>query len=575
MSQTFDEPFYSDMDACIKRPHNDRVLQDMVQFVLDHLRIFKGQLKSIRCFDNGVWDWMDWKSIDRMELDFFRHLPPMEKPTHIGKDNWRRFSAHPQSTIVTHVQGFSSKAIQASWQDIISNNQSILQRFRSLKSLDLSDFRAGTFNWAVQEKRELERAGGITASDITHAGRGSLASEEALTPTHWTHGLVPLERVYIKRQTVTCADDIDDLAFAFSETLKRIRVSAESPLLKYRPKSISIGKGWVNLPALTLLTLQVDSDRLVLDPRLLTHCPNLAFLRLNDMSRDYQCRDIVPCLPTHLKRLGCLQLGGWSALTFDPVTLSSTRSLKTMKIRVQPWCGENRDVIGYIPAVEELNQSYGIQYGPATTASDSAPAMIRSRWTWDWELPLLTRLYLSSEFAYLFEFKVLHGCPALEHLHLDISSATPGEHRRVVSEADFLAPTNNSWSTLLPTSQQPSSKCLCLPSLTYLILGGEWVIDNTVMHRLLTKVFPGVKELTLKWWNTITTLESLLKVLRAEPQKFDSSVYVNISLPPPEDMARLGIITYHPPDENNRKVLDVNVESYFGVDRYYLLHGFE
>ncbi|KAG0273144.1 hypothetical protein BGZ95_011041, partial [Linnemannia exigua] len=231
MSQAFDEPFYSDTDAGIKRPHNDQVLQDMVQFVLEHLRIFKGQLKSIRCFDDGVWNWMDWKSIDRMELDFFRLLPPIDKPTHIGKNNWRRFSAHPQSTDVTQVQEFSSKAMHESWQDIIPNNQSILQRFRSLKRLDLSDFLAGTFDWAVQEKRELEWAGGIMTSDINQVGRGSLASGEAQLPAHRIHCLVPLERVYIKRQTVTCVNDIDDIAFAFSETLKRFWVSADLPLL--------------------------------------------------------------------------------------------------------------------------------------------------------------------------------------------------------------------------------------------------------------------------------------------------------------------------------------------------------
>ncbi|KAF9908950.1 hypothetical protein EC991_009250 [Linnemannia zychae] len=560
MSQMFEEPFYSDKSTGLSRPPNDEVLLDMVEFVLEHSRLFKDQLKFIGCFDSGVWDWMDWSSIDCMELDFFRQLPPMDKPTRLDKDNWRRFSAHPQSTDLAHVREFSSSAVQESWQDIICNNQSILQRCRSLNRLDLLNFRAGAFKWAVQEKRELGWTGRVASAVKSDGGQGVLVLKEEGLETRQTHSLVPLERVYIKQQLIKSGDDIDDIAFAFNQTLKHFEVSAQPPFLRNRSKLIHVGRGWVDLPALTLLNLEVDSDHLVLEPRLLTHCPNLKFLVLSDMSRAYQCKDVAPCLPTSLEQLGSLQLNGWPALAFDPATLSSTTRLEIMKIRVQPWRVESSDPMkGYIPPVEELNESYGIQNESAATPIGSVLTIIRPRWTWDWELPLLTQLHLSSEFAYLFKFKVLYGCPALEQLHLDISSTSPREHTRVISDSDLVASISNIKAV----------NRLLLPSLSFLSLSGEWVVEDGIMHRLLTEVFPGIKELYLSWWN-ITTLESLFEVFRAVPQQFDSSVFVSISKPSPDDMTSLRI-SENPLSENAEGCFDVNIVSECGSSRYFIL----
>ncbi|KAF9546199.1 hypothetical protein EC957_009937 [Mortierella hygrophila] len=96
----------------------------------------------------------------------------------------------------------------------------------------------------------------------------------------------------------------------------------------------------------------------------------------------------------------------------------------------------------FTPPVEELNQSYGIQDGsPArltTPATDFELNITRPRWTWDRHLPLLTYLHLTSEFAYLFEFKFLQGCPVLKTLWLDIRSTITGEHIGVNSEAELV-----------------------------------------------------------------------------------------------------------------------------------------
>ncbi|KAF8947965.1 hypothetical protein BGZ47_007103 [Haplosporangium gracile] len=199
------------------------------------------------------------------------------------------------------------------------------------------------------------------------------------------------------------------------------------------------------------------------------------------MTLNYSCQDIVPCQTARLEHLDYLNLSGWAALTFDRTTLSSTTSLKTLKVRVRPWSFKNSTFAGFIPPMEELNGSYGIQTGSSTTTSDSVPGMIRLRWTWNWQLPLLIRLHLSSEFAFLFELKMLHGCPALECLRLDIFSATLGEHTRAVCDADLRMPTSSNISKIeslskLSISALPSgttTERICVPLLSQLSLTEE------------------------------------------------------------------------------------------------------
>ncbi|KAF9151520.1 hypothetical protein BG015_006565 [Linnemannia schmuckeri] len=558
MSEMFDDPFYDSMDAKARRPNNDEVLQDMVYFIREHARLFKNRLKSIDCLDSNAWQWMDWASVERMQHDFFRLIPPLSRPTHLACDNWPRFSAHPHSTDLTYVQEFDARRLPNSWDDITCSNQSFIQGCRGLKRLTVNDFRAGTFKWAVQEKRELERTNRSAEISNIFPRQGILSPNEVPQPLHPIQGLIPLERITILQPSVTCADDIDDIVFAFNQTLKHIKVRGQ--IHANQPKSTSIGQAWIDLPVLTCLSVELDTERLTVDPQLLSRCPNLTSLRLKDMTLNYSCQEIVACQPARLEHLDYLNLSGWAALTFDPMTLSSTTRLKTLKVRVRPWSFKNSTFTGFIPPMEELNGPYGIRIGSATTTPGSVPGVIRPRWTWDWQLPLLTRLHLSSEFAFLFEFKMLYGCPALECLRLDIFSATPGEHTRVVCEADLCMPTSSNIS-------------ICVPLLSQLSLTGEWVIDNDIIPRFLPEMFPGLKELDLNGWN-MTTFESLLKLFRAMPQKYNASVTLFLSdpvCPSLEDMERLGIIDRQPDSDDSADVLAVKLASYDGRVYYHVL----
>ncbi|KAG9069460.1 hypothetical protein KI688_010362 [Linnemannia hyalina] len=128
----------------------------------------------------------------------------------------------------------------------------------------------------------------------------------------------------------------------------------------------------------------------------------------------------------------------------------------------------------FIPTVEELNRSYGIQNG--------SPARLTT---------------------------------AAIDLELDITR--PREHTRVISEAELSMPSSNS----IPlSSSQPMADHLSLPCLSR--LSGEWTIYDNVMQQLLTKTLSKVEQFYLQLW-TMNTLESLLRVLRAKARNYDDN----------------------------------------------------
>ncbi|KAG0067225.1 hypothetical protein BGZ90_001103 [Linnemannia elongata] len=54
----------------------------------------------------------------------------------------------------------------------------------------------------------------------------------------------------------------------------------------------------------------------------------------------------------------------------------------------------------------------------------STPSPRRSIWTWDWYLPKLTILELTSEIAYRFQFRMLEGTPNIEDCRIDIGNSS-------------------------------------------------------------------------------------------------------------------------------------------------------
>ncbi|KAK3804867.1 MAG: hypothetical protein J3R72DRAFT_499966 [Linnemannia gamsii] len=184
----------------------------------------------------------------------------------------------------------------------------------------------------------------------------------------------------------------------------------------------------------------------------------------------------------------------------------------------------------------------------------------RPHWSWNWHLPLLTCVHLTSEFAYRFEFKMLRGCPQLEILGLNMNSIDgPHTHTRVLSCADmFVLPSSSSSSpSLLVSSNVHQEERIIAPNLRSLVLSGHWVIDDTLLGEFLAGIFPKLRSFTECCSGGIT-LAGVLNMIRTRTGFVDGEgrevqegtlmhlrgVTVSMSLPHShEEMDVLGV--YH------------------------------
>lgn len=514
------------------------ILQDVTLFVQEHTRLFPGRLKTVVCFKSDG-HWSNQAFVNNLHMEIYRILPPLARPTHLGKDNWARFWANSGTTDLSNVQMIQGRELPVAWIDTLLDDRPLLERCRGLKHLDIATFREDVFDWAVQERRDREGSlGRIIAAGNVHNGQGS---SRLASGTCQPCGLVPLKQVdytmlfgphmnNLAKFTVQHTIAIDSLVFAFGQTLQQLAVSTPFMDSTVNHLCLNIGRGWVDLPALTLLELRIIVNRLVVDPLLLTNCPNLTRLKMTDYTKGYDCQDIVPCQPANLPELQVLKLSGWPALTFDPATLLSTLKLTSLELSVGRPTDLERQRAGFIPPLKELNRSYGVR-GDSLQVEDeieveveAGAAIIRPHWSWSWDLPILTELILTSEFALRFEFRMLRGCPALEALTLDIRSTGQEVHIRILSETDLIVP---SYDAAIPSYLSSSPPPLPLPSSTSeriperivlsklkrLNMHGKWMmLDHLGLIEFVNSIFPNLQHLQMEAWSFPTLKGLLLKI---------------------------------------------------------------
>lgn len=527
---------FSDPDKTVRYDKYETAAWELVGFVQGHARLFPGRLKTVYCFVEDMLQWEEHSYMRDIWMEIYRILPPFERLTVLGKDDWMRLMVHRNSTDLGHVQMVNGFEMPVSWYDTLSNGLPILQRCRALRTIKCELFPDShrPFRWAAQEKRALEEleslamiGGGVSGKRFLPESSQGLSRE-----------LVQLEDVHITNFDPLRCDNIDDIVFAFSRTLKQLTICVLEQHDISLPDSLHLGQGWVSLPLLTRLTLKVHLNRLVIDPNLFAQCPNLTDIFIADRTWQYNCRDIIPCSAAKLTDLRSMVLSGWSALTFNPSTLFSTTQLVDLKLSLQQNSSESEDYRGFIPHPNEIHQSYGMLSDPKLpdthqqteaehSAGDAADGSIflRPQWTWDWHLPHLTCLVLESEIAYLFQFKMLFGCPALETLKLELRSTVRSSHARFISASEFvlLPPTvvsqkNNDddlSSSSSSSAQSPHGGILCLPTLQSFELNGSWVIGEPLLEQLLMTMFPNLTTFTLQEWY-FTTLRCLFSLIKAK-----------------------------------------------------------
>lgn len=497
----------------------EEVLSLAVQLVRDHVRLFPRRLRMVSSCNRDKRTGLSRQTIPKdVQLEIFRMLPPVQRMKSLTVDNWMQIAAHPEATDLRFLETLRNTIPAQQWFGSSYDYRKLLQRCRALKNLAIPPVGQGSFAWAVQEKRDQE------SKTITNKGQRMVTWEE----DPLSHGLVPLENFTIEEQLKPLTDEVDDVAFAFSQTLATITVTTSG--IDTEMRWIQFGRGWVDLPMLTRLEIRANFARLDLHPELLSHCPNVTYVRLSDRTYGYRCQDIVPCKTAHLAHVETLTLTGWSALTFHQATLHSASKLIKLEVTLEL---DSEDGC-FIPPPGELKWSYGIEDDSRVgTEFQEPPAILRPRWTWDWYLPCLTDLELTSEFAYCIQFQFLPGCPSLRSLSLDMHSVD--NDSLIMIPEDLVAP--SIWGD--PTS--PPAR-IVVPSLRRLCLRGRWIMDDAYMLDFMTGMFPNVEDWVLDGWEDIT-LRGLIAVLRTQqPANHYQNVYTSLALPSNQEVEEFGMM---------------------------------
>ncbi|OAQ32646.1 hypothetical protein K457DRAFT_16208 [Linnemannia elongata AG-77] len=567
------------------RSRRDESMQAMVMFVKAHAQCHPGRLKDVHC-ETNTWPFSYLYFPDEIRLQVYRALPPPTKRKTIDMYNYLPVLAHPQTVDLGHVEQVYQARNGFPWlEKAVREEPRFLQRCRRLKSIHMNSLGRGSFDWAVSERRSVDDNGFVTIEDTDnsvtnfnhndynlnneHRSAGLPSRESSFRSQQQQHRgrLVPLESMLLYKTTYDC--EINDIAFAFSRTLKSLAVG-NAPHGTRRPPvmgSIStpeesifptchIGRGWVDM---RLKTLRVDSNgaQLMLDPFLFTQCPDLIEVGLSDGTRKYQCQEIPLSIPAQLSSLERLNLQGLPALSFHPATFETTTKLKRLLLSVK--AGSQTSF--YIPPVEELTAFY------------DGSSEVGSLWTWDWHLPQLTELHLTGEFAYRFQFRMLRGCPALRELGLNMRNAPyTGKHTRILTIRDFSAEDNTTVTSTNTTSinadlQNQTPAHIVLQSLKQLLLAGTWIVDDSIIPLLLHEMCPTIRKIALQDCIGFSST-SIANTLRTSSNPF---LELSLSSPPPsaEEQVQLGMYSFKDWVMDRKEARDCNIR--FQSEQFFLL----
>lgn len=486
----------------------------VVRFVEKHTQLFPGVLKAVSSSQEPLWAPQLLSIVtcclESIQITISHLLPVLREPRSLTTvPLLLQVLAYPEETDLSRVEEVDICSLKSEeGKAAFAKLRNILQRCRSLRKLRTVSLGAGSFKWAVDERRLAEQQQGqdvlSTAADrLAEERRGTVYRREFRR-----RGLIRLEEINMSGPIVPVADELRDLMIAFCNTLKSIECICYGAS---DSRTSRLGNGWVELPALTHLSLGLSTKGSFYDPQLLCHCPNVVSVLLYDKTREYQCEDIKPSLPAQFVRLKSLTLEGMPALSLHPATLHSATKLNNLSLTGKKYGveeefyfvafqGEDNDFTKpycFIPPKEDIYRSYGIQ---VDSTYSWTPSVIRPNWTWDWHLPCLVSLTLSSEIAFLFQFRMLQGCPALRALELEIRTFT-SSHSRSITDADLFTPTGDQ---------------IIAPSLEKLRLHGPWTFtsSSSIAHQFLTGMFPSLVSLSALDWVGLS-LRDMVSIVRS------------------------------------------------------------
>ncbi|KAH7038637.1 hypothetical protein BKA57DRAFT_496396 [Linnemannia elongata] len=506
------ETFQNKWDLLLRCFHVElyrQVIWHVAEPILEHLRGLSIPLSDIDRYREVVdrFESLEQSFPENIQVEMLVSIPPTPKLKSLSRSEWLLVKAHPDTVDFCWIESIDLSWFEKPVCEGLSNDW-VLPQCRRLKFLSTPPLGSDTFKWAVQEKRDLESVVLFNYLDRGYVSAGGATGE------------------------------VNDIAIAFSQTLSSLQIegNGKSSTDTTPLKHFHLGRGWIDMLALTNLQLDVreSNHRVVLDRELLAHCPNITSISISDRTRDYDLPEIVPCLPAYLPRLRVLDLCGWSALTFDPETLSSTPGLGSLTIGSMSW---NRCSV-FIPPVTELYRSFCLLGETEEEESEETGEwLMRPRWTWDWYLPMLYGLCLTGESAYLFQFKMLTGCPQLWSLTLHIQTNDYNGHPRVITEDD-----------LFIAGAGKTRERIVAENVTEVALRGIWVVESeTVLSQFLVDMFPSVTELETRGGGnggglfSSLGLESMMSIIRNNPNHKWQEVQTDLKEPNRQEALDYGL----------------------------------
>ncbi|KAF9151854.1 hypothetical protein BG015_006126 [Linnemannia schmuckeri] len=452
----------------------------------------------------------------------------------IDDSNWSHFVAKVQETDLSFVKdihpSFRSGPTNASWKQLAAG-EPFLHHCRALENISMPSLGDNTFHWAVHERKQH-------SVDIA-AGR--IPQQQ----------LVPLRRFEVIYEHFSTGRQVNDVLFAFSESLESLLMThlwysdefdSQQQQQQQQPQEqleFSIGYShnsnfYYSFPVLSSISAGTYDFALRLHPDFLRRCPRLVNIDLEDGREVYSLHETVHWKPADLPFLRHIKLEGTPATSFHPDTLRTTSGLASLDLGMP-----HEEQFSFIPPPQEFveikleqqqqqqqqkekseihdgEQVDSIYNNSSYSNNNSSPTPSLTRrpiWTWDWDLPCLTSLRLTSEFGYRFQFRMLGGTPNLVSLLLNICSTT-GRHKRIIAISDLLRPgyhhpdLGDFLNETLHNNDKEEDKSkdkvwldfeyIYLPKLTGCYFDGPWQFEGgRVLQVLFGRVAPGIMTLSM------------------------------------------------------------------------------
>ncbi|KAF9366795.1 hypothetical protein BGX34_007569 [Mortierella sp. NVP85] len=532
----------------------DRLFRAMVRFVQQHTSLHKNVLQRAEVPCRPMFDQHVQTAVDT-QFELFSLLPPLRNPRSIDGFNWCQLVTRISDTNLNYVESidltFGIK-VEQEWKvsKLLSDQPPFLPRCRSLKRLSLETLGPDMFQWAVLERKQR---------DERHQQDSSMGRHRC-SQDHGNHNdLVLLQAIrIINRAPMALVQELNDIAFAFKDSLEKLAVS--DWVTNGRPRmtglatapQVNHGCGW-NLPCLRTLSLVVNHFQLHFDLDALQRSRTLECLCLYDSITTYNHRDITSWSSVNLPYLKKLDLRGSPALRFNLESLHNSPCLEELTLSLPLRRRRDGHCYYYIPSLADLEHEdsggYESFVTPGTMTQGHLSIGKRPRWTWDWDLPMLCKLNLEAVFAYKFDFQWLQQLPNLQQIRLDTRS--PGTvHARYIVLKNLLRGREHQQQQDEDERHISSGRYISSPSLESLELDGVWYFRKKVMRTLCLVVCPNLRRVHLEKDCRGPTLQEWIPLSR----KMTQMERLSLNLRSARDRTReLGLIPEHEFGDEQRK----------------------